>query len=48
MAAGLLPGEAADQPKDCGDSCDDDTVSGGASAAQKVASFLRETPPGYI
>ena len=35
-------------PKDCGDSCDDDTVSGGAGAAQKVASFLRETPPGYI
>ena len=35
-------------PKDCGDSCDDDTVSGGAGTAQKVASFLRETPPGYI
>ena len=44
----------ADQPwfyfKYCEDweAGDDDTVSGGASPAQKVATFLRETPPGYI
>ena len=58
MAAGIFTGKAADHPPlffgdgeeydDYCDASDDAGVAGGAGPAQKVAPFLRETPPGSV